>query len=163
MSDKISIQHHKQYQLGELSITQLRKKYRKSKFWFLDKRRGSWLYSKRVKDWNGKNVQYRATTIKGWEAMTNQGLSKPESTPNKIVNSIKEIIEKEGMVLRSESLDYTNGIYTISFNDPAEEKKELNPPLFSHGYNKASNVPEDDWDTLYDTMSETIRKGRKKK
>ena len=95
--------------------------------------------------------------------MTNQGLSKPESTPNKIVNSIKEIIEKEGMVLRSESLDYTNGIYTISFNDPAEEKKELNPPLFSHGYNKASSVPEDDWDTLYDTMSETIRKGRKKK
>ena len=42
---------------------------------------------------------------------------------NRIVNSIKEIIEKEGMALGSENLDYTNGTYTISFNDPREEKK----------------------------------------
>ena len=83
MGDKISAQDNKQYKLNELSLAQLRVKYRKNSNWQLDCRGGTWRYQRRAINWTGKMVLYTSSTARGWEQRKVKGLVKPEDTKPK--------------------------------------------------------------------------------
>ena len=72
MADKITLKDLEELKAGRLDLKDLRDKYRKGRYWYVDKR------GTRSKDWSGKSVHYKSTSIRSWESKVEKGLIKPK-------------------------------------------------------------------------------------